>query len=214
MTALRLCFIGDSIVNGYGDSTMLGWPGRVCAAARAAGHDVTHYNGGIRGDTSTLIRARWRAEIEARLPPAFPRALVFGFGINDCVHLNGARRVTPETSLENLRAMSSEAKALAPTLFIGPTPIDRARPAPQLMPGARLALDDSDIAALGRDLVEAARALGVPALDPRPDLEADEAWRRSLREGDGIHPGAEGYDALARLISAWPPWRALFGSSE
>lgn len=209
MTALRLCFIGDSIVNGYGDAAMLGWPGRLCSAAAAEGHDVTAYNLGIRGDTSSLIRARWRAEVEARLPAAFNGALVFSFGINDCVHLDGVRRVAPDESVNNLRAILGEARALRPTLFIGPTPIDAGRAAPQLTPGTRIEIDDRDIAALGRSLVAAARELGVPALDLRPVLAADPAWHEGITAGDGIHPTALGYGAMARAIAAWPDWRAL-----
>ena len=56
---MRLCFIGDSLVNGTGDPTGLGWVGRVTASARRRGHDVTTYNLGIRRDTSADIAARW-----------------------------------------------------------------------------------------------------------------------------------------------------------
>lgn len=50
---MRLCFIGDSFVNGTGDDACLGWAGWICAAARQQGHDVTAYNLGVRRDTST-----------------------------------------------------------------------------------------------------------------------------------------------------------------
>jgi lysophospholipase L1-like esterase len=211
MVALRLCFIGDSIVNGYGDDAMLGWPGRLCAAGRAAGHDLTSYNLGVRGDTSSLIRGRWRAEAAARLPAAFRAALVFSFGINDCVHLDGVQRVSPTESLANLGAILSEARSLGPTLFIGPTPIGQDAPTPQLLPGAQMTLRNRDIAALGASLVAAASRLGVPALDPFPVLVEDQGWQASLAAGDGIYPGAEGYAALAHLIAAWSAWPALLG---
>lgn len=45
---IRICFIGDSFVNGTGDETALGWTGRLCAAAHARGFPVTYYNLGIR----------------------------------------------------------------------------------------------------------------------------------------------------------------------
>ena len=44
MTELRICFVGDSITQGTGDDTALGWPGRLIAAARAQGHDFCGYN--------------------------------------------------------------------------------------------------------------------------------------------------------------------------
>jgi len=210
MTALRVCFVGDSIVNGYGDDEMLSWTGRICAAAAAAGHDVTRYDLGIRGDTSTLIRGRWRDSVTARLPEAFKGAIVFGYGINDCVRLDGKRRVDPAVSVANTRAMLAEAKSLRPTLFIGPTPIDRRLPVPQFYPGIRVDLDDDDIAALNGRLLAAAAEIGVPALDLYGPLSGSAAWSAEIGRGDGVHPPAGGYRLMAEAIGAWPDWRRLF----
>ncbi len=52
--ALRICFIGDSITNGYGDPEYRGWPAFLSAAARRGGSDITAYNLGVRGDTSGI----------------------------------------------------------------------------------------------------------------------------------------------------------------
>ena len=41
MTALRICFIGDAIPRGVDDVNNLGWPERLCTAARKEGHGVT-----------------------------------------------------------------------------------------------------------------------------------------------------------------------------
>ncbi|MEK9967464.1 MAG: GDSL family lipase, partial [Rhodospirillaceae bacterium] len=60
MATLRICFIGDSITVGSGDAGFLGWPGHLCVAETARGHDLTLYNNGVRGDTSAMIRPRWR----------------------------------------------------------------------------------------------------------------------------------------------------------
>jgi hypothetical protein len=40
----RICFIGDSYVAGARDPEMLGWAGRVAAAAVADGMPMTFYN--------------------------------------------------------------------------------------------------------------------------------------------------------------------------
>jgi acyl-CoA thioesterase-1 len=55
---IRICFIGDSYVHGTGDDDCLGWAGRLCAAARRAGHNVTYYNLGVRRETSADIACR------------------------------------------------------------------------------------------------------------------------------------------------------------
>ena len=116
---LRLCFIGDSITVGTGDDAFLGWPGRLCAAARSQGCDLTLYNLGIRGETSEDIRRRWRQEAERRLPATMNCALVFAFGINDCAVENGVKlRVELEQTVVNARAILNEAKAWLPAIFV------------------------------------------------------------------------------------------------
>lgn len=162
MTTLRIAFLGDSMTNGTGDPEMLGWVGRLCAAATARGHDVTAYNCGIRRNTSADIAARWHAEATARLPADHPRALVFSFGVNDCVEENGATRVPPDATLAHAASILTAAKTFAPTIFIGPPPIDA--------------------------------------------LLADPHWIAEARAGDGAHPAAKGYAAMAALIDPWRAW--------
>ncbi len=195
MATLRIAFLGDSMTNGTGDPAMLGWVGRICANARARGHDVTAYNLGIRRETSADIHARWRAEIAPRLPPEHPRALVFCFGVNDCVAENGAPRVHPDATLHHAHAMLAAAQSIAPTLFIGPPPIDDAGT------NARAAALDQRLAAL-------CATLHIPHLPTLAALLEDPHWIAEARAGDGAHPGANGYAAMAALIDAWPPWRA------
>jgi len=56
---MRICFVGDSFVNGTGDPEYLGWTGIICAVTRSWGYDITYYNLGIRRETSADILARW-----------------------------------------------------------------------------------------------------------------------------------------------------------
>lgn len=65
---MRICFFGDSVINGTGDDDGLGWVGRVVAQARRGGCDVTAYNLGIRRGTSADVAARWAGEARLRLP--------------------------------------------------------------------------------------------------------------------------------------------------
>ena len=68
--AFRVCFIGDSFVLGVGDPDGLGWSGRIAAAARRRGIDITAYNLGVRRETTADIARRWQAEVAPRLPAA------------------------------------------------------------------------------------------------------------------------------------------------
>ncbi|HLH51382.1 MAG TPA: GDSL-type esterase/lipase family protein [Roseiarcus sp.] len=190
---LRIAFFGDSFVNGQGDPDLLGWVGRVGTAAIARGHDVTIYNGGIRGDTSADVRGRWRDEALRRLPAEHPRALVFSFGVNDCLDAANRRALEPAASLANARQILADAKALAPTLMIGPPPIAEAAA-------------NARVKALSAGFDALCRALTIPFLDSFAPLQSTPAWMNSL--ADGAHPDRGGYRALADLVDRWPPWRA------
>jgi acyl-CoA thioesterase I len=191
---MRLCFIGDSLVNGTGDPTGLGWVGRVSAAARRRGHDLTCYNLGIRRDTSADIARRWQEETARRLPPGIDGRLVFSFGGNDCVRENAAPRIPQDAALANARAILGGAKARHPTLMLGPAPLPP---------------EDADarIAALSRALSRLCGELAIPYLDLHTPLAAIGLWRLELAIGDGAHPGAAGYALIADLVEGWPAWR-------
>ena len=119
---MRICFFGDSLVNGTGDDDGLGWVGRVVARARQGGRDVTGYNLGIRRDTSAEVAGRWKGEANLRLPPECDGRLVFSFGANDCAS-NGADdgpRVGRAESLAHAEVILDTARRWLPTLMIGP----------------------------------------------------------------------------------------------
>ena len=117
---MRICFFGDSFVNGTGDDDCWGWPSRLCAEARQRGCDVTFYNLGIRRDTSGDVARRWEHEASARLLPEHDGRLVFSFGVNDCVHEQGLPRVSEKASVANTRTILARARARWPTLVVGP----------------------------------------------------------------------------------------------
>jgi acyl-CoA thioesterase-1 len=211
MTVLRICFVGDSITAGTGDDEFLGWPGRLCAAERRRGHDISLYNLGIRGDTSAMVASRWREECEARLPAIHPAALVFAFGINDTAReADGTLRVEQERSVEIARGILAEAKAWKPTLMIGPTPVLRESLTLTLNPGQPRELRDARIAATSKAYEDVCRALGVPYLDLFEPLSSDARFAKAMAAGDGIHPTADGYAAMAALVERWPAWRKWF----
>jgi lysophospholipase L1-like esterase len=210
MTVLRICFVGDSITAGTGDDNYLGWPGWLCTLERAKGHDITLYNLGIRADTSELIAARWRAECAARLPPEYPGALMFAFGVNEAAEeAGGKRRVKPDRTATLARAMLGEAVAWKPTLMIGPAPIDEAK-MPLKTGAVQRDLRNARIGTLSRILDGIANDAGVPYLDLYTILSTDPVWAKALAAGDGVHPNGDGYARIAAIIGAWPAWRGWF----
>lgn len=190
---MRICFFGDSFVNGTGDDEALGWPGRLVAAARHRGLDVTYYNLGIRRDTSDEIAARWHDEAQRRLPPRCNPRLAFSFGTNDCAPSDtGEARVPHDRSLENAKSILQIARTLAPTLMIGPPPIFHDADANMRLRELSLGLD------------QLCRRLSVPFLETATFISQCEPWRREADSGDGAHPNKEGYAALSEHVAAWP----------
>jgi lysophospholipase L1-like esterase len=212
--SLRLCLIGDSIAAGTGDETGLGWHGRLGAPVWAAGDDLTIYDLGVRGDTTLDVARRWRSEAEVRLPSTFPSAIVFQFGLNDCAVRTtdageSSRRVALGDSLRSLREVLEEASRMTDVLMVGPASVDEDQPGPQLVAGVTQRLRNRDIAELDAAFAPVATSTGVPYLSVFDRLVGDDAWRRALRSGDGIHPRGEGYRTLASIVDAWPAWQAL-----
>jgi lysophospholipase L1-like esterase len=195
---MRICFIGDSFVNGTGDPTYLGWTGRICAAACGGQRqDITHYNLGVRGETSADIETRWFSEISGRLPHYGDGRIVFSFGVNDTYLENGKTRVELEKSIENLRYILKSAKELFPVLMVGPPPVNDA---------ARTIR----IATLSEHFSQVCSELNVPYLDICTPLQKSEVWRKELTENDGSHPRAAGYTELAKIVHNWDGWKAWF----
>ncbi|MCP5366523.1 MAG: lipase [Hyphomicrobiales bacterium] len=209
MTALRVCFVGDSITNGTNDTAFLGWPGRLCAREVARGHDLTCYNLGIRADTAALIAARWRAECAARLPDTYNGALVFAFGANDSAIQEGqGPRATVAGSVATARAMLTEALAWKPVLWVGPAPVDDTRQ--PLTPSPTVSYDfrNARVAAVSAAYAVLAGELGVPYLDLYTPLSVDSRWPGFFAGDDGVHPSGDGYTLIADRVETWPAWRA------
>lgn len=190
---LRLCFIGDSYVNGTSDPACLGWAGRLAVAARRKGYNLTYYNLGVRRETSTDIARRWRQEVQPRFPSGCTPFVVFSFGVNDTVLEDGQPRVAEARSIDNVREILSGAKQRYSVVMIGPPPNADAEQNPRTR---RLSLL----------CAETAQEEGVPFLSVFAPLAADAVWMREVAAGGGAHPGAAGYARLAALVEAWPAW--------
>ena len=47
----------------------------------------------------------------------------------------------------------------------------------------------------------------MPFLNILEPIKSAAAWWAEVEAGDGIHPNAQGYAALAALVEAWPAWQ-------
>lgn len=210
MTTLRICFVGDSLVNGTNDPDFQGWPGRLAQTEVSNGHDVSVYNLGIRGDTSVMIAERWHQESVVRLPAAQPCALVFSFGVNDIAFENGTRRVSREQSMKTARTMISAAKSWLPTLWVGPPPVELDETTFNPTPDIAYVFSKDDIRDLSSAYSELATELGVPYFDLYEALNGDPNWLKAFDGSDSVHPKNNGYRLVCEKLGRWDAWRNWF----
>lgn len=189
---IRVCFIGDSFTLGAGDVDGLGWAGRVHAAERARGFDLTAYNLGVRGQAGPEIAARAAREIDERIKDRGERqGVVISFGAND-IRLDRPAQESA-AALEQILRWTGSRRYQA---FVMGAP---SAAEPEL---------DVLRSQLNLRLEQAAARLGVPFLDIRERVADWSLWHREAMDGDGIHPNAGGYAEVAAAFAAWAPWRA------
>ncbi|UYQ78608.1 GDSL-type esterase/lipase family protein [Glutamicibacter sp. JL.03c] len=184
------------MVTGVGDETHRGWAGRLIARGIKRGYELTGYNLGVRGDTSSMIRQRFEAECAARLPPGgHAVGVVFSFGVNDVIRWGAKPRLAAEDRIPSLAAILDAAgERSLPALMIGP---------PALADDAL----NAELLELDAQMRAICRPKTVPYLGVHEDLAGNELWRREVAADDGAHPRAAGYDLLAGLASgAWDAW--------
>lgn len=195
----RICFLGESFVNGTGDPECLGWTGRICADANRKGNNITYYNLGIRRETTTELKQRCLSEVKYRLPAECDGRVVFSFGVNDTWIENDATRVSLINSIINTREILKATKTLYPVLMVSPPPV----------------LDQEHnykISELSKHFELICKRLDIPYLDVFSQLEKSQVWKDEIRSYDGAHPRAAGYTELAELVKKWDAWLKWFPS--
>ncbi|MDK2957395.1 MAG: hypothetical protein PWQ57_2893 [Desulfovibrionales bacterium] len=188
---MNVCFVGDSLVLGYGAPACLGWPGRVCARAESEGHPFVCYNLGVRGATSLEVKDFWVEEAPRRLKPSEPARLIFSFGAADA-----NQSVDLDATLTAAKSILTVGKAMCPSVFVGPAPV--------LTPDVRERIEHMNYLLAG-----VCTDVDIPFLDVFTPLSASAEYEADLKGGDGVHPGARGYDELARLVWGYEPIHSL-----
>lgn len=198
---VRICFVGESFVNGIGDPECLGWTGRICVNANKKGYEITYYNLGVRRETSTNLKNRWLQEVSYRLPKEYDGRVVFSFGVNDTTIENGKPRVSLVNSILNTRQILTEAKQLYPILMVSPPPIADNE-------------QNQRIADLNQQFALICKRLDVPYLDVFRVLANSTIWMDEVRTNDGAHPRTAGYTEFAEIVQNWQAWKDWFSPNN
>lgn len=143
------------------------------------------------------MHRRFLAECTPRLPFGTHAGVVLSFGVNDTMHESGVARVTTEASIENLRNVLKQLNKMGWSVLIaGPPAVDAEE-------------HNQRIVALDTALAAECAHQAVPYVSVVRELQGHEVWQREVREGDGAHPGAGGYESVAALLRpAWDKWLA------
>lgn len=194
-----MAFFGDSLTQGVGDETSLGWVGRL-AARLSKTRDLTWYNLGVRGDTALELSRRAEPELRARLFPGIETRIVVAIGTNDASLLGGVPRISVERSAKLMERTWEALRGLGNPFWIGPVPVAKERL--DLEHGGEVySFVTERVLELNEAYAKVAAARGIPYLDMVDALS--EADLSSYETADGIHPKAGGYQELHRVISAW-----------
>lgn len=197
---IRICFVGESFVNGTGDPECLGWTGRICVNANQKGYDITYYNLGVRGETSRNLKQRWLTEVSYRLRQEYDGRVVFSFGAND-TGTNGIKQgIDLAESSENIRSILSEAKQRYPVLMVGPPPCGDINQEKMNQTQANLS----------QQFALVCNELDVPYLDVFSLLVKSPLWLTEAKANDGAHPSSAGYAEFAAIVQSWSGWLNWF----
>lgn len=188
---VRICVVGDSFANGYGDPKGQGWVGRVLGRTPSDELDLTVYNLAVRGLTSADVHGHWRDETSRRWDAGAEKRLVVAVGYNDV----GQGLSLARTRLNLANIVDGAISDGVRPFVVGPPP------------------------ALGHDVNERLRPVvaaqqdvcsrrGVPFVDCLGPLMGHDQWYADVASGDGTHPGQAGYGLLAWLVlhSGWGAW--------
>lgn len=174
MNVPRLAFFGDSLFAGYGLAPDQALPARMEALLRAEGREIQALNFGVSGETAADGLRRLN-----RILASEPAACLLEFGANDSYQGHAPAEV--ERNLE----------ALVTAL--------RGAGLPVLLVGVRcLAFEDGYPAEAFEAVYPAlARRHNLPLF---PDILAPYLEDPDLLLPDGLHPNADGVEAMARAL--------------
>lgn len=200
----KLVVLGDSGVYGWGDPDEGGWCERLRRHWMGLPDGPVLYNLGVRGDGLERVAARLLPELGCRgeLRRQTPQGVLLAVGLNDTARVgrpDGRPQLEPEAFLFGLQQLLREARAQAPTLVLGLTPVLE-----EAMPFADvLWYGLAEVRRYERLLEEACLEADVPFLPLLDAVLDDPAWPGWLC-ADGLHLNGEGHRRVYERVRRWP----------
>jgi len=200
----KLIVLGDSGVYGWGDPEEGGWCERLRRHWMGLPSAPVLYPLGVRGDGLERVAARLQNEVGCRgeLRRQRPHGVLLAVGLNDTARVgrpDGRPQLEPEGFLFGLEQLLQRARASAPVLVLGLTPVLE-----EAMPFAEvLWYGLEQVRRYEALLEEACLEADVPFLPLLDHLLADPLWPRWLCD-DGVHLNSEGHRQVYERVRQWP----------
>ncbi len=200
----KLIVLGDSGVYGWGDPEEGGWCERLRRHWMGLPGGPVLYGLGVRGDGLERVRARLPQEVSGRgeLRRQLPQGILLAVGLNDTARVgrpDGRHQLAPDAFLFGLQELLSQARALAPTMLLGLTPVLE-----EAMPFAEILWYQLEtIRHYEALLEEAAQEADVPFLPLLESFMQEPHWQNWLCS-DGLHLNSDGHAHVAARLKHWP----------
>lgn len=192
MKDVRVIFIGDELVAGYGDARALGWTGRVMART-LTDPPLMNLTLAIPGETTAELSRRWEDEVARRIDPEAECRLVIGLGSHDLEADHSLAR----TRLHLANLLDSAARMRLAPFVVGPPP----------RPGIRASVQE-ELTNAYRDVTTRRNFQYVDTFHP---LENHEQWNTDMELSGGYTPRQAGYGLMAWLVlhNGWNNWLGI-----
>jgi lysophospholipase L1-like esterase len=200
----KLIVLGDSGVVGWGDPEEGGWCERLRRHWMGLPQGPVLYPLGVRGDGLERVAARLQQEVSCRgeLRRQLPQGILLSVGLNDTARVgraDGRPQLDADAFLFGVQQLLQQAKALAPVLVLGLTPVDEA-----VMPYADVLWYHLEQVRRYEGLLEeACLEADVPFLPLLEGLLQDRHWLQWL-SSDGLHLNSEGHRQVYERVRHWP----------
>ena len=191
---LRIFFIGDELVAGYGDARALGWTGRVLARTNQEDTPIMSIPLPFPGEDTAHLMIRWQEEVNKRIDPQADNRLVIGLGTHDID--NGHSMARCRLHLANIIDIAEQRSHLS-TFVVGPPP---RRDVPENV--------QRQLVKVYKDVCERRK---IPFVDTYTPLVSHKQWNTDMAISGSYTPRQAGYGLIAWLVlhSGWNEWLGI-----
>ncbi|PKZ89600.1 MULTISPECIES: GDSL-type esterase/lipase family protein [Trueperella] len=189
---MRVFFVGDELVAGYGDARALGWVGRTIARS-PSDPPLMPISLAYPGETTDRLVSRWEAEVLPRLDRDADNRLVVGLGSHDLSVTSTSR-----SRLYLANMLDTAVRRGMSPFVVGPPP--------------RLNIAARDQAELTRAFSEVCERRQIPFVDTYNPLRDHEQWLTDMAtSADSYCPRQAGYGLMTWLVlhKGWHRWLGI-----